>query len=333
MQDSGFVGSTVSDGQGRFSFVSDVDGKWDMVLSISEKGKQKDHWILIDNLFSPDPQRYRYTDMQVMIADNTLNATDEETEEESEEDFESFFLYQDSLHKVQRLSEVTINAKRNTREENIRNSRSSSIVYYDVATEYDNIYDKGKYIGDDIHELLKNMNPNFYTSERGPKPILKYNGLTALVVVDYEPVDIASEEDFLRYQDLKVHAVKSIYINEKQSVISKYVYSSKAGGTLPDYPCVVFIETWPKGRAPMENRKGVRKTGLDGYSTVSEFYSPNYSELPPEPDYRRTLYWNPSVTTDENGTTKIQFYNNSSCRNFSISAETVTSQGRIGSLF
>ena len=75
---------------------------------------------------------------------------------------------------------------------------------------------------------------------------------------------------------------------------------------------------------------GVRRTRLEGYSATSEFYSPNYSELPPLPDYRRTLYWNPMVTPDETGKAKIQFYNNSSCTNFNISAETVTTLGRIG---
>jgi hypothetical protein len=92
----------------------------------------------------------------------------------------------------------------------------------------------------------------------------------------------------------------------------------------------VFIETYPEGQILLEGAKGVRKTLLDGYSPVKEFYSPNYSELPPVSDYRRTLYWNSSVATDKNGRAKVTFYNNSSCKNFSINAETVTPQGAIG---
>ena len=328
-----FAESFVSDEQGHFSFVSDVEGKWNMILSVSEKGKQKDHRILMDNLFSPEPKKYRYADMQVTIADNTLNVTSEETEEETEreaeEDFESLFaLSSDSLIKVHRLDEVVITANKNSRGSDIRQSRSTSVAYYDVATEYDDIYDKGKYVGDDIHEFLKNMNPEFYFMSSKPNAYLIYKGKTALVVVDYERVDIALGKSFFRYKDLKIPAIKSIYINENQSVIRKYMYYTRP--VKYDFSCVVFIETWPDGRVPMESIKGVRKTGLEGYSSVSEFYSPNYSELPPLPDYRRTLYWNPSVTTDENGMAKIQFYNNSSCRNFSISAETVTSQGMVG---
>ena len=97
------------------------------------------------------------------------------------------------------------------------------------------------------------------------------------------------------------------------------------------FSCVVFIETYPEGQVPVEGAKGVRKTWFEGYSEVREFYSPNYAALPTqESDYRRTLYWNPMVATDETGKAKITFYNNSTCQKFSISAETITPQGMIG---
>ena len=99
------------------------------------------------------------------------------------------------------------------------------------------------------------------------------------------------------------------------------------------FGCVVFIETYQEDEIPVEGGKGVRKTWLDGYSSVSEFYHPDYSALPPMSDisdYRRTLYWNPSVKTNETGHAKIEFYNNSRSRNFNISAETVTLRGMIG---
>jgi len=48
------------------------------------------------------------------------------------------------------------------------------------------------------------------------------------------------------------------------------------------------VETYPEGQIPVDGAKGVRKTWLEGYSPVRDFYSPDYSALPPEPDYRRT---------------------------------------------
>ena len=336
-----FIESFVTDKQGRFSFVSDLDGKWNMILTVSEKGKKTDHRILLDRLFSPEPKRYRYVDMQVNIADNTLTITDEEAEDELEDDFESFFVaYQDSLLKTgitdkdQQLPEVTITAKRNTKEQNIRHHRSTSIAYYDVASELDNIYDSGKYIGDDIHQMLINTNDEFYIRHLGQNEFLFYKGKRVLFVVNYERVDFSTNINigFFKYKTIKVQAVKSIYINENPSYMAQYIFHPMVSpiAIAESFSCVVFIETYPDGQIPVEGAKGVRKTWLEGYNAVKEFYSPNYSILSPEPDYRRTLYWNPSVTTDENGIAKINFYNNSSCRNFSISAEAVTSQGMIG---
>ena len=139
--------------------------------------------------------------------------------------------------------------------------------------------------------------------------------------------------DIFKYQIIRLQAIKSIYINETTSAKCQYSDPRISCIEADDwFGCVVFIETYPENEVPAQAAKGVRKTWLDGYSSVSEFYSPNYSGLPSVsvPDYRRTLYWNPLVTTDENGLAKIEFYNNSRSRNFSISAETVTSDGRIG---
>ena len=96
------------------------------------------------------------------------------------------------------------------------------------------------------------------------------------------------------------------------------------------YGSVVFIETYPDNKIPVEGAKGVRKTWLEGYSAVKEFYSPDYSTLPEVLDYRRTLYWNPSVMPDNSGKAMIRFYNNSNCKKFNINVETITAQGHIG---
>ena len=95
---------------------------------------------------------------------------------------------------------------------------------------------------------------------------------------------------------------------------------------------VIFIEMHPLGKVPAKPRRGVRKTWIDGYSTPVEFYSPDYSLLPKDEDYRRTLYWNPNVTTNKEGKASVEFYNNGSCRNIDISAETLTKDGGLGTL-
>lgn len=98
------------------------------------------------------------------------------------------------------------------------------------------------------------------------------------------------------------------------------------------YSAVIFIEMHPLGKVPAKPRRGVRKTWIDGYSIPVEFYSPDYSLLPKDEDYRRTLYWNPNVKTDSDGKVTIEFYNNSSCKNIDISAETLTKGGGLGAI-
>jgi hypothetical protein len=77
---------------------------------------------------------------------------------------------------------------------------------------------------------------------------------------------------------------------------------------------------------------GIRETKYDGFARVKEFYHPRYDRalLPDETDFRRTLYWNPDVKTNQDGKASISFYNNGSCKAMNVSAETVTTNGAVG---
>ena len=60
-----------------------------------------------------------------------------------------------------------------------------------------------------------------------------------------------------------------------------------------------------------------------------EFYAPTYPDGPVQgdKDYRRTLYWNPEVTTDIDGHVTLSFYNNGYSRSLSVSAEGLAPDG------
>ncbi len=72
-----------------------------------------------------------------------------------------------------------------------------------------------------------------------------------------------------------------------------------------------------------------RVTTVDGFSRPYSFYSPEYPDgpIPGDVDYRRTLYWNPNVITDENGQVQVEFYNNSSSSRFNLSGAGITASG------
>lgn len=73
-----------------------------------------------------------------------------------------------------------------------------------------------------------------------------------------------------------------------------------------------------------------REYTFQGFTRPVEYYNPDYSHasLPEIHDYRRTLYWNPNVTTDRYGQASIEFYNNSVCTLLDVSAEGISKYGQ-----
>ncbi len=66
-----------------------------------------------------------------------------------------------------------------------------------------------------------------------------------------------------------------------------------------------------------------------GYSTVSPFESPDYS-MPPENDYydyRATIYWSPSLTTNGKETATVSFYAADAATRYRIVVEGITATG------
>jgi len=82
-------------------------------------------------------------------------------------------------------------------------------------------------------------------------------------------------------------------------------------------------------KPPYETQDNMRHTYFEGYSRVANFYNPDYSEcaLPDSVDYRRTLYWNPDVRTDQHGRASISFYNSKRAKKLHVRAEGFTRYG------
>jgi hypothetical protein len=309
----------------------------------------------LDRAFSPALRRYAYTDLRADFApeedvDVSQEAGKEEEavdagfDDDQEAEVSSAALL-DSIaeantdEKARRIETVIVRTDRKTRRSNeyrIARTRAASATYYDAKAEIDNSYDSGEYYFSDIFDMLEAMDENFLDTLYKQNPVM--------IIINYEPVQVywrpgQGGAEFIGqdewYRTIPLEAIKSIYISESAGINADYM---QCAGTAPlgvaqSLGCAVFIETYPQGQIPTRDGRGVRKTFLDGYSSkASEFYSPDYSTLPhDEGDYRRTLYWNPSVTTDEAGRAKVVFYNNSRHRNrLRISAETVTATGKTG---
>ena len=51
--------------------------------------------------------------------------------------------------------------------------------------------------------------------------------------------------------------------------------------------------------------------------------------IPPMADFRRTIWWQPDITTDAQGKAKVEFFNNSTCEEMYISVEGMTQDGKV----
>lgn len=72
---------------------------------------------------------------------------------------------------------------------------------------------------------------------------------------------------------------------------------------------------------------------ISGHTVEKEFYSPKYDmklDNHNTPDYRATIYWNPSITTDENGKAQVEFFNSDIAKQIQVEVEGLSPNGTPG---
>ena len=116
--------------------------------------------------------------------------------------------------------------------------------------------------------------------------------------------------------------LKCIYISEDPRSMLAHLRCSEVE---QQSPVVLYCYTH---RSFLNLAKGLRVTHFEGFNVPSKFQMEDYSKIPPMEDFRRTLYWQPDVKTDGEGKAKVEFYNNSSCREMFISVEGMTPDGK-----
>ena len=79
--------------------------------------------------------------------------------------------------------------------------------------------------------------------------------------------------------------------------------------------------------------KGLANSNINGYTSIRQFYSPNYSSFSQgndKKDLRTTLYWNPQVVINpQKNKATLSFYNNDISRAFRVVIEGMTKDGRL----
>ena len=322
------IGNAVTDAEGNYAFkMPFLDGEWKMCIYTTrdikkkdkEKEKRKTYYVGIDRQFSPNP-RYLTPSETTILHPLAPNAFVKNPLEEQEEEDEFIPI----TEKDYVLQNVTVKAKRkyftndNWRFKNEEYGKQYASLYYNADRELDKILDRGEpapYIHDFILQKLKDRLGKYNYIPRDTKA---FTSERIFYVIDNNDRSVSSP--------VYLDEVKSIYIvfNEK---ISPTIENAWTFIDTPKLNIIVYL--YCHHLFSSESNKGLRRTYFQGFNQASTFKTEDYSVIPPMADFRRTIWWQPDITTDAQGKAKVEFFNNSTCEEMYISVEGMTQDGKV----
>jgi hypothetical protein len=312
-------GKCITDEAGKFNFaLDDIYGRWDLNLQTKKKGKRTAENILLDRNFSPQPKYLSFAETY-FTEKQSKEAPENQVAAPSGKRKKEVAPTSDSI-RSHLLEEVIVMEKRKFKMEDFGIHYAD--IIYDVVSEVDKIIDGNESYTESIEDFLVRTNSYFSLVDINDEygvPVYKYKGKPILYYVDNSQIEKTTGYNPKNQSiEIQLDEIEKIIISEKMLSMEHD----------PDRYAVIFIYMNKDGKR-RNARKGIRNTRFTGFSRAEEFYSPdyNYTHLPGGKDFRRTLYWNPNVKTDETGKASVHFYNNSTCKELDIDGEGITKTG------
>ncbi len=333
-------GKTQTDEQGYFAFaVPDIKGKWTTIMHSMKDEKDTPYLITIDRWFHPIPRSYD-PDEKVLTAALLQSDVSVKYVTFSEKTTSAL---EESLKKggkAESAGRAIVKAKRrydwrnaSRRDWQVTRKRAAkrSQFHFDMQAEADNYLDQGKEPPSFISWLLSKpiFHEEIYKNKRALGIVAGESQCATYMrhVTDIEDRDNLGVNDETDENNERIDYYEDAYISLEHNIYT-YICPQSASDyvTVSNHdPIHAFIYPLIMHKVV---KKGWRQTSFLGYNSPTTFVQPNYSELPPEEDHRRTLYWNPDLTTDENGTATIGFIPTPGCRAVFISTEGIATDGR-----
>jgi len=323
------VGKSVTDEQGHYAFqMPFVDGEWRMQIFTRLNDKRKTYYVGIDRQFSPVPRFVGPLESQIThpLKPNMFVLSQNNMPEEAE----PFVPITERNHLLQN---VEVKAKRRyfTNDDwyykNEGYGRQNATLFYNIEKELDAILDNGE-AEPTLFEWLSKKNSLFKYDVKMPHERATYasDWVKYILNNDDRPGDdsIYNINVHMGTNDYWMHDIRTMYI-APHSTDNLMV---KVDADFDDDVCARFY-LYTKIRWSTESQKGLRHSTFYGFNKPSAFKMEDYSILPPMADFRRTIYWAPTVSTDSEGRAKVEFYNNSTCEEMYISAEGMGPDGEI----
>ena len=316
-QGQSLLGNAVTDSLGNYAFkMPFVDGEWKMFIYTTrdmKKGeKRKTYYVGIDRQFSPSPRYLTPLETEILhpLKPNAFVRNPfAELEEEDE-----FIPITEKNHV---LNNVTVKAKRryftndDWRWKNEAYGKQYASLYYNADRELDNILDRGEPVPTIVGFIMGKLKTEL--DEYG----YKTRDMDRQINYIYDN-DEGREVGFL-------DEAKSIYI-----VFNEQMSPSWGRWDIIQHPKHnIYVYIYSHRIFSSESNKGLRRTYFQGFNQASTFKTEDYNVIPPMADFRRTIWWQPDITTDAQGKAKVEFFNNSTCEEMYISVEGMTLDGKI----
>lgn len=326
------AGATVTDSLGRFSVpLDDFEGRMDALFQTRKEGKKLNRasTISLDRLFEPALRKYDYQELNPswdLSVDSTyVGKLIADVDPYAAEDAKTIV-----------LDELVVKAK-NKKKKTVQDTERferSILGYYNIRQIVDDMRDEGKIINGDIGNLMHEINSNInfkgtYYKVDSIVYCVQGKNMERTFIDNY----IDDIETAMLYYDRS--GTKAFQFDKQFQAKEATVEDYWTGVTTDTTNVAALKDLYVRLDFSMSDRfnpnrsyltsRGVRKTYIQGYNRPSAFYSPQYPDGAFEAyeDRRRTLYWNPSLVTDENGKIKLDCYNSRNSTYLNISAETL----------
>ncbi len=225
-------------------------------------------------------------------------------------------IYPDRKTLLERYTGVQIREKidNDSLEVPIRFSRPS---FFQPSISYDlDEYTRFATVSETILEFIKNVSVNKVNGKRTIGVYSKF-GLKALVLLDGIPV--YDHEDILRYNPM--------FLKKIDIYNGYYTFGDE------NFEYIVSFVTHEYNLPFYQLSSESQLFSYDFPQLPSPFEIPDYSidriRNSGKPDFRHTLYWNPSVTFTSGNPVNLFFYTSDLCGEFKVSVEGITTDGEI----
>ena len=302
--DSLFTWWETTDNQGRFIFKHiGLTDSAEIILQARKGNESENTRIILEpvTIYPPDfdPLKYKHHFSNTIIPLELYRQNYYARLREKE--------YEPDKHSIL-IKQVDVNAMA-LKQEEVKPSQVYSSADYSIKPS------GGDFMYGSLEELLFTKAPAFFGSSG--------------------PVSLTAHSGYLTYIDGVQGTMDGLSISmvERVDIIKKNNPTGMAMLGMRGVSGAVLIYTKRGGTEEVTDKylKGLIKQKISGFSKYREFYSPTYTTEnidSEKPDYRTTLYWNPSVEIN-NGEAEVSFYTSDDIAGYKILIEGITKKGTI----